>query len=108
MLDAPDRGYPANGFYHFDDFFVDYTFARAELCAGSTWVSRGVCEMQIPTAWSVSSLTLSANLGQLTSGTAYLYVVDSTGAVNATGFPVTVGGTPDTTPPSAPSGLAVQ
>jgi hypothetical protein len=108
MLDSPSRGYPANGFYHFDDFFVDYTFARVELCAGSTWASHGVCEVQIPTMWETYTLALSANTGALPDGSAYLYVVDSTGAVNATGFPVTIGGTPDTTPPSAPSGLGVQ
>jgi len=40
---------------------------------------------------------------------AYLYVVDSSGAANSSGYSVTLGGGGggDTTPPSAPSGLSV-
>jgi hypothetical protein len=76
-----------------DDVYVDNTRARVEICEGSTWAARTRCDIQIPSAWSNNSITFSANQGAFTSGqNAYLYVVDSTGAVNASGYPITIGG----------------
>lgn len=93
-----------------DDIYADSTPARVTVCSGSTWSSRSKCEIQIPSAWSDSSITATVNQGAFADGsTAYLYVIDSTGAVNSGGIPVTFGATEaDTTPPvisgGSPSG----
>lgn len=78
----------------FDDIYVQYnTPARVELCSGSTWANRGKCEIQIPTAWSTTSISATANTGNFTNGsTAYLYAVDSDGTANSSGYTVEVGG----------------
>ncbi len=99
-----------------DDVFVQVgTQARVEIGDASTW---GACtwrEIQVPTAWSNSSVNLTVNQGSFNVGdTAYAYVVDSAGSVS-TGYPISFGGsgggTPpgggDTTPPSSPTGLTV-
>lgn len=78
---------------HFDDLYVQTgTVARVELCAGNTWTNRGKCEIQVPTSWSTSSIPITVNTGNFTSGSsAYLYVVDSSGTANTSGYQVTIG-----------------
>jgi hypothetical protein len=76
-----------------DDVYIDNTFARVEVCEGNAWATRKKCDPQIPSAWSNSSITFTANQGSFTSGqNAYLYVVDKDGNVNASGYPITIGG----------------
>src|SRR5207248_10898297 len=70
-----------------------------------TYAASTIREVQIPTAWSGSSISLTVNLGKFQTGqTAYLYVVDSNGQANSAGVPITVGsgggGGGDTTPPT--------
>lgn len=101
---------PSNRKYRIyaDDFYYDNTRARVELGNAATYAATTIREVQPANAWSALSATIAVHKGSFTSGqTAYLYVVDSTGAVNASGYPVTVGGTTDTTPPTAPTGLVV-
>jgi hypothetical protein len=75
-----------------DDVYIDNTRSRIEICAGSTWASRGHCEIQIPSAWTASSATVTVNRGSFgVSDSAYLYVVDSTGSANSSGYAVTFG-----------------
>lgn len=101
---------PPSVTWYMDNIYVDRTLARVEICTNSTWAARGACEVQIPSAWSASSITATVNQGSFANGTtAYLYVVDSTGAVNTNGLAVTFGTTEaDTTPPvisgGSPSG----
>jgi len=86
-----------------DDVYVDNTQARVELCSGSTWATRTHCEPQIPkTTWNDTTSIITVNTGTLVTGTtAYLYVVDSAGAVNANGYQVTVNsGSSDVTKPT--------
>jgi len=52
-------------------------------------------EIQIPTSWSDSRITVRLNKGNKAQVSPYIYVVDSTGAVNAQGFRI---GTSVTTP----------
>ena len=92
-----------------DSVYVDSTWSRVMLGNMSTFAASTQREIQIPTAWSDGSVTITANQGAFTSGaTAYLYVIDSTGAVNTTGYPITIGsgGGGDTTPPTSPTNLA--
>ena len=93
MLDGPERGHVALGEYGYDDILFDTTQARVELCPGSTWAARGGCESQPATSWGASSIVVTVNRGGFSTGnTAYLYVVDSTGTANASGYSVTIGG----------------
>ncbi len=96
-----------NNWRYFADVYLDYSLSRVILGNAATYAASTIREVQIPSAWSNTSLTLTTNLGQFTSGTAYIYVVDSSGAVNANGYPITIGGISDTTPPAAPTGLVV-
>jgi hypothetical protein len=72
-----------------DDVYVDISQARAEIGDASTWTACTHREIQIPTAWSDTSITVTANQGSFANETkAYLYVVDADGNVNAQGFPI--------------------
>lgn len=77
---------------YIDDVYVDKTLARIELCSGSSWNTRGTCNPQPPTAWSDTSISATLNTGAWSNGqSVYAYVVDSTGAVNSTGYgPITL------------------
>jgi hypothetical protein len=73
----------------FDDVYIDTTPARVELCNESTWATRKHCEIQVPTAWSPSSINITLNKGSLLNmGNAYIYVVDANGEANASGVPI--------------------
>jgi len=94
-----------------DDVYVDKSFARVMLCAGSSWASSGKCELQPASVWGGTSISITGNTGAFpTESTAYLYIVDTAGAANSLGVPVTIGesGGDDTTAPVrsllAPSG----
>ena len=93
-----------------DDIYIDNTLARAEICSASSWGSRANCEIQIPTDWSNSFVSILINQGSFTSGQiVYLYVVDSSGTANSSGFPITISnssGEVDTTPPTSPTSLS--
>jgi hypothetical protein len=81
-----------NNWRYFTDIYLDYGLARVILGNAATLAGSTIREMQIPSAWSDTSITVSANLGVLSAGQrVYLYVVDSSGAVNAQGYPVLVG-----------------
>ena len=80
--------------FYADNFYLDNTLARVELCDSSLWSTKKTCDLQIPTKWDASSLTFMANQGAFVAGkTAYLYVVDADGNVsnNCNGYPITIG-----------------
>jgi hypothetical protein len=86
-----------------DDFFVNFTQARVELSASSKWdqTKQVHKEIQIPLSWTSSSIKFKVNPGSFTKGqTAYLYVIDGSGNVNASGYAVKVGETAASSPPS--------
>lgn len=76
-----------------DDVYFDNTQARVELCDQALWSSTiKRCDIQIPhTQWVKEKIQIRLNQGAFTSGqTAYVYVIDANGQVNAEGFPVQV------------------
>lgn len=80
---------------YMDDAYADFTQARVELSEYPTWdeTAQHRKELQIPTSWSDTSVTINVNAGQFTTGqTAYLYVVHDDGSVNVNGYAVTIGG----------------
>jgi len=90
---------------YIDDPYIQVgTQARIEIGDNVTWVNCTHREIQIPTAWSSSSITATVNQGSFKNGdSAYLFVVDGDGNAS-NGHPITIGGN---APPSPPSGLQV-
>lgn len=95
-----------------DDIYIDNTWSRVVAGNASTWIASTQREMQIPSAWSANSITITANQGSFTNGqSAYLYVVDANGNVNANGYPITFGASlppPDTTLPARPKRFRIK
>lgn len=75
-----------------DDHFVNYTQARVELCDSPVYgLAQVHAEIQLPKAWSASSISIDVNQGQFKDGDrAYLFVVDQNGHVSQ-GHEVTIG-----------------
>jgi hypothetical protein len=86
------------------EIYADNTYSRVEVCDATTWAARSHCEIQIPSAWSATSATVTVNQGSFSSGaSAYLYVVDSTNTANSSGYPVTFGSGGGGSAPPMPS-----
>jgi hypothetical protein len=78
---------PGNTFIYWDDTYIDNTRAHVEIGNAATYAACTHTEIQIPTSWSASSITIRANQGSFASLTnTYLYVTDQNGAVNAIGL----------------------
>ena len=78
---------PGNTYVFWDDAYIDTTRAHVEIGDADTYGGCTHREIQIPTAWSASSITIKANPGSFAGlSNLYLYVVDSNGAVNANGY----------------------
>jgi hypothetical protein len=74
-----------------DDFYMDSTQARVEICNAPTFSASTKCELQLPTAWSDGSITAVFNKGYLeSSSAAYVYIINAAGSVNAQGFAVAI------------------
>lgn len=74
-----------------DDFYVDDTWARVVIGNASTLSASTVREMQIPSAWSDTSITVTVNRGSFgASASAWLFVVDANDVVS-TGRAITFG-----------------
>ncbi len=77
--------------YYMDDIYVDTTWARVEIGDNSVYGSCTHREIQPPTSWSPTSITVTENKGSFTDGdTAYLFVIDSDGNASS-GYPITIG-----------------
>ncbi len=67
-----------------DDVYVDNTRARVQIGNNPNFHYCDHSEIQIPTAWSNSSISFTVNNGSFTEGeTAYLYVIDENGDVSS-------------------------
>jgi len=101
------QGYTSNWRY-FDDVYVDTTLSRVVLADKPVLSQASIVELQIPSAWNDGSISAQVNLGKFTQGQmAYLFVVDASGNVSATGIAVTAGGSATTLTPNPPSGFSV-
>ena len=83
---GPGGGEPTNdpNHYYIDDIYAVPTLARVEIGNASVYGSCSHREIQIPTAWSNTSITCIFNKGTFVTGqTAYLFVVDPTGLASA-------------------------
>ena len=92
--------------YWGNSVYLDTTWARVMIGNAATLTGSTQLEMQIPTAWETNSIAVVFNKGAFSTGqTVYLYVIDADNAVNASGYPVTIGSGGDITPPAL-SGLS--
>jgi len=82
---------PAGAYVYMDDCYIDSSWARVMLGTNATNSTFDGCTKRlpfIPTAWNDSQITAYIpNLADQTSGTRYIFVVDSAGARSA-GFDV--------------------
>jgi len=86
-----------NDFY-IDDVYVDTTWARVEIGNNSTYGSCTHREIQIPTNWTSSSISVTVNQGSFADeATAYLFVVDADGDVSS-GYEIEIGGEDTSSP----------
>lgn len=70
-----------------DNVYVDTTWARVMIGNAATFAASTQREIQIPSAWSDSSIAITLNLGTFANlNSAFLYVIDASGTPNATGF----------------------
>jgi len=97
---------------YYDDIYIDDTWARVEIGDASTYNNCTHREIQIPTAWSNTSIAITINQGSFNTGdVVYLYVADENGVTNTSGYPITIGDTmtaSDLTSPAAPSKLSIR
>lgn len=76
---------------YIDDIYISDTRARVEIGDASTWAACTHREIQIPTAWSDTSITATVNQGSFAdSTTVYVYVIDDDGDASG-GYEITVG-----------------
>jgi len=73
-----------------DEFYMDSTRSRVEVCNAATFSGSTKCELQVANAWNDTSIGATLHQGQLGTGTAYVYVINASGKVNAAGFPITI------------------
>jgi len=97
LVDCLSLGYltvngPTDTSSYWDDIYIDKYFARVEVGDASTYDGCSHREIQIPTSWSSSSVAIDVNTGAMSSGTAYLYVIDDDNVPNSTGYQITIGG----------------
>lgn len=107
-----------NNYRYFADMYLDNTWARIIIGNSPTYDSCTIKEIQPPTAWNDNGqlITVTLNRGSFgISDAAYLYVINSEGAISdvtatkgAQGYPITFGSSGgDATAPTSPSGLSV-
>jgi len=77
---------------YIDDPYIQVgTRARVEIGDASTWANCTHREIQIPTGWSDTEITVTLNRGSFDPcETYYLFVVDADGNVNADGYPIKI------------------
>jgi hypothetical protein len=108
----------AGKYLYFDSIYVDDTWQRVIISDEPTWQnavypagSKRLREIQVPTAWTNSQITVRVRQGGLASlQNSYLYVINTAGdPISTTGFPLSglVAGPPPKTP-SAPTAAGAQ
>ena len=77
---------------YFDDIYMNDSWSRVYACEGSTYASRGHCEIQSVSSWSDTSVGVTVNQGSFAdNSTVYLYVVDKNNDANSNGHEVDFG-----------------
>jgi hypothetical protein len=77
---------------YYDDIYIDNVWNRVEIGDNATYASCTHREILIPSAWDAEEITATVNTGSFSSGTAYLFVIDSDNAPS-TGYEIIIGST---------------
>jgi hypothetical protein len=78
---------------YFDDIYIDGTVSRVELGNSGDYSLCDHVEMQVPTTWAATEITVNVNTGSFADqDAAYLFVVDADGNVS-NGYPVVINAT---------------
>ena len=94
--------YGATNQVHYDDIYLDDTWQRVEIGNSSNYDSCTRREIQIPTAWTNESITVTANIGKFfPDDTAYLFVINENNNPSS-GFEIRWGGEFEATSPGPP------
>jgi hypothetical protein len=101
----------SNSWQYFADMYFDTTPQRILICYGSSWATRGICEVQIPQTWTdngtSAQIAATVNQGSFPdNSTAYLYVVDANGN-SSSGTKITFGSS-GSAGPQPPTGLTAK
>ncbi|MDA8363355.1 MAG: hypothetical protein M0Z84_05935 [Gammaproteobacteria bacterium] len=84
-----DASFPDTNTFGLADIYVDNTWSRVMIGNASTWSQSTAHDIEIPTAWSGTSISVVLHNSSLPSfSNAYLYVFDSNGNVNQAGYPL--------------------
>lgn len=81
----PPADYDTDGNIWLSDIYMDDTRKRFELGNNATYNSCTIREIQIPTSWSDTAVTVDVNQGLLSTGTNYLFFIDDDGSVSSLG-----------------------
>jgi len=77
--------------FYYDDIYLDKTLARVEIGNNKIFSDCNSREIQYPTSWSSTSITITLNRGNFDPcQTYYLFVVDENGNNNSTGYPIKI------------------
>jgi len=98
--------YDTNSSTYYDDIYVATgTGARARVELGNNATYSFCTNLAIctPTSWGASSITATVRSGAFASGSAYLFIVDSSGNASS-GYAVTIGSSSGGSPPPGISG----
>jgi hypothetical protein len=75
-----------------DEFYMDDTPQRVQICNASTWAATTHCELIFPAAWSGTSITAVILAGYFANdATVWVYVNDASNVPNSNGFEITLG-----------------
>jgi PKD repeat protein len=85
---------PGDAYVYWDNVYVDNTPARVEIGNAATYAACTLREIQIPSAWSTTSISATVNTGAFADGGAWLYVVNGNGVVSTVGYPIDVANSP--------------
>lgn len=86
---------------YYDYVYCDDTESRIMIGDNATFENCTIREIQIPTAWSATSISFTTNQGALPNTGNFLFVIDANGDPNAQGKPINFGvGSPDAQSPS--------
>jgi hypothetical protein len=84
---------------YISELYMDNSFARVELGNAPTWAACTHREIQIPSAWSATEITVTVNQGAFEAeDDVWLYVVDENRVNNSVGYPLVIGGEPASEP----------
>ncbi len=74
---------------YYDELYLDDTWQHVVICRAHKWASCKHPQIQIPSAWKDTQITVQLNMGGLNRDSSlFLYVIDKNGNANINGYPL--------------------